>query len=248
MIRRGVIALLTLATLAWSALWIDSYRPRADVSNLRAELAALVAERAHLRREPQSGLAAARRWYAEEMELIRAYNFTHDDYRRAHLSGCAPATWEIGRDTRTFAVRIFRRCAGLEGPIARAIAPGTLTFQVAPSLRFRWTVLSVDIDRRFAGFRFARQTVSPWGRTRTGTAYRLRVPPWAVFLILAAYPTISFVRERVRRWYRRQRGRCVKCGYDLTGNVSGACPECGTAIVMRRTGRNVRAGQSPRGL
>lgn len=24
--------------------------------------------------------------------------------------------------------------------------------------------------------------------------------------------------------------RCGSCGYDLTGNVSGTCPECGTAI------------------
>ncbi len=27
-----------------------------------------------------------------------------------------------------------------------------------------------------------------------------------------------------------QRLACLKCGYDLTGNVSGACPECGWAI------------------
>ena len=24
---------------------------------------------------------------------------------------------------------------------------------------------------------------------------------------------------------------CLYCGYDLTGNVSGVCPECGTAIT-----------------
>jgi hypothetical protein len=27
---------------------------------------------------------------------------------------------------------------------------------------------------------------------------------------------------------------CVKCKYDLTGNVSGVCPECGTPIQPRR--------------
>jgi hypothetical protein len=26
---------------------------------------------------------------------------------------------------------------------------------------------------------------------------------------------------------RRAAGRCVHCGYDLTGNLSGTCPECG---------------------
>ena len=29
---------------------------------------------------------------------------------------------------------------------------------------------------------------------------------------------------------RRSRGLCGRCGYDLTGNVSGVCPECGTAV------------------
>jgi hypothetical protein len=41
------------------------------------------------------------------------------------------------------------------------------------------------------------------------------------------------IAVRVLRWLRRvERSRrlhfCYTCGYDLTGNVSGACPECGT--------------------
>ena len=43
------------------------------------------------------------------------------------------------------------------------------------------------------------------------------------------------------RWHRRRQpppGHCQKCGYDLTGNVSGVCPECGTPIKARsREGR-----------
>lgn len=30
--------------------------------------------------------------------------------------------------------------------------------------------------------------------------------------------------------YTSQPDRCRRCGYDLTGNVSGRCPECGTII------------------
>jgi hypothetical protein len=31
-----------------------------------------------------------------------------------------------------------------------------------------------------------------------------------------------------RLWVGRcARGQCPQCGYDLTGNVSGVCPECG---------------------
>lgn len=36
-------------------------------------------------------------------------------------------------------------------------------------------------------------------------------------------------------WYhlrRRATGCCVSCGYDLTGNLSGRCPECGEAILQ----------------
>ena len=31
---------------------------------------------------------------------------------------------------------------------------------------------------------------------------------------------------RHARW--RREGRCSECGYDLTGNISGVCPECGS--------------------
>jgi hypothetical protein len=35
----------------------------------------------------------------------------------------------------------------------------------------------------------------------------------------------------MRRWVRARRravGLCLSCGYDLAGNASGVCPECGT--------------------
>ncbi len=46
----------------------------------------------------------------------------------------------------------------------------------------------------------------------------------------AAYPTIAFIRGPLRRWRWRRKGLCLKCGYDLEGNVSGVCPECGAEI------------------
>jgi hypothetical protein len=30
-------------------------------------------------------------------------------------------------------------------------------------------------------------------------------------------------------------GHCPNCGYDLTGNVSGVCPECGEKVTLRET-------------
>jgi len=35
------------------------------------------------------------------------------------------------------------------------------------------------------------------------------------------------MRANRRESARRRRGLCVKCGYNLAGNTSGVCPECG---------------------
>jgi hypothetical protein len=53
---------------------------------------------------------------------------------------------------------------------------------------------------------------------------------WGVAALLLIYPIAAFIRGPVRRWRRRRRGLCRHCGYDLTGNVSGVCPECGKTI------------------
>jgi len=47
----------------------------------------------------------------------------------------------------------------------------------------------------------------------------------------ALYATVMFVSltgaAAVRRRWRRRRGRCTLCGYDLRGTASAVCPECG---------------------
>jgi len=49
------------------------------------------------------------------------------------------------------------------------------------------------------------------------------IPLWMPFLLLAAPTAYLF-------WLDRRRippHCCQRCGYDLTGNTSGVCPECG---------------------
>ena len=46
---------------------------------------------------------------------------------------------------------------------------------------------------------------------------------------------IWFTRRGIRRRLREQLAKkgipvCIPCGYNLTGNESGVCPECGTAM------------------
>jgi hypothetical protein len=73
----------------------------------------------------------------------------------------------------------------------------------------------------------------------TGTGFsptmryvELVLPQW-MLVIVTALPTLAAwgaARLRTRRArLRARRGACPACGYDLTGNVSGVCPECGEA-------------------
>ncbi len=43
----------------------------------------------------------------------------------------------------------------------------------------------------------------------------------------------------LRRYIRREHGRCIKCGYDVRHMDHDACPECGTAVL-----KEAIAGQS----
>ena len=55
----------------------------------------------------------------------------------------------------------------------------------------------------------------------------------AVLLVVLVLDIPAVIRFR-RQWdreYRAKNNRCVECGYDLAGNVSGICPECGSKIA-----------------
>ena len=54
----------------------------------------------------------------------------------------------------------------------------------------------------------------------------VRVPLWMPVVALALPTGLLWWRDR-----RYPKGHCQTCGYDLTGNTSGVCPECGAQIV-----------------
>jgi hypothetical protein len=71
-------------------------------------------------------------------------------------------------------------------------------------------------------------------RPFTGT-YATFLPLWIPF-VLVALATLFF-------WRRSRRfppGHCGRCGYDLTGNVSGVCPECGQPVRVNERQASAR--------
>ncbi len=85
----------------------------------------------------------------------------------------------------------------------------------------------------------------PWIGWRTigrATLIGAVAPIWALLLLVAA-PTAGLW------WLGRRRippGHCQKCGYNLTGNVSGRCPECGTATDANSEHPAAAARSEPR--
>lgn len=86
-----------------------------------------------------------------------------------------------------------------------------------PVPQYRW-----HVHFSVAGF----ATVSFGFRTiRSG--FRLVWPCWAVVLLTAALPA-RWIIARLRK--RTSDYSCKACGYNLTGNTSGVCPECGAPV------------------
>lgn len=56
---------------------------------------------------------------------------------------------------------------------------------------------------------------------------------YAPFLICTVLVLSERQLSRRHRWAALH--RCLRCGYDLRGNVSGICPECGKPISPVRT-------------
>jgi len=53
---------------------------------------------------------------------------------------------------------------------------------------------------------------------------------YAWVTIMLGWPLIPIILQQVRGYTGLPEGYCQKCGYNLTGNVSGKCPECGLDV------------------
>lgn len=60
--------------------------------------------------------------------------------------------------------------------------------------------------------------------------YGARIELWFLVGASGGVFCAAGLSEHMARKRRRSRGLCEACCYDLTANVSGVCPECGTIV------------------
>ena len=65
---------------------------------------------------------------------------------------------------------------------------------------------------------------------RLGLPHEFLVP--TAFLALLVPVVFMGFFKRLRKRPRYSAGHCRVCGYNLTGNVTGICPECGTSFGL----------------
>jgi hypothetical protein len=62
----------------------------------------------------------------------------------------------------------------------------------------------------------------------TSTVYAALLPYWLAFSLFLMISALGVIQRR--RICPSEIGVCVRCRYNLTGNTSGICPECGTPV------------------
>ena len=116
--------------------------------------------------------------------------------------------WEQGKSEFAIILRERQIDSGLE--MYRIESGGSS--RVPPYSGIEWTVMNFSLR---------------WNADYVGNArvYGVTIPLWFLTLISTILPAIWLFK-----WNRRRKlspNACPACGYDLTGNETGECPECG---------------------
>jgi len=153
---------------------------------------------------------------------IRSYQRQPMSGGHSFTGGCAALSWGDGEGVH-MVVRVGGLCVSHHGTVdANAVPPSGELIVSANLGMYRYGPSAYKPCPLNAAHRF---TPPP------GKALVVRgicVPLWLMTIVFAAYPAIVLVYRPLRTRLRVWRGRCPSCGYDLMGNQSGVCPECGS--------------------
>lgn len=123
----------------------------------------------------------------------------------------------LGSSVGTIALQIGSTNAKLSG--------GTFTFGFDPS---QVATTGGWLSLRVTPLAARQMSFWTWDWRNNLIGDEIDVPGWVGILPLLI---LLIVIARIRRLKRnRKLNLCPRCGYDLTGNISGICPECGNAV------------------
>ncbi len=171
------------------------------------------------------------------LEWVRGY-WVCDYFLVYSYPASAGLVWRNAAEVQIQGGTLTFRCTSDGSPASVSRAAGTSwQWLTGPypdrsgSNRFTWPTAGVSAARlRTWSYRNCVLVVSP---LKTSGAYSNwwvigRGPVWPLAVGLAILPTARLIARRINR---PRAGCCRRCGYDLTGNTSGVCPECGTPVA-----------------
>ncbi len=106
---------------------------------------------------------------------------------------------------------------------------GTVTFLIAFGLALVWPAARRPATHVMLAMTLICTTMWLFGYNqpfRLRTIFSNDMLLWALLMALVSIPAIILAHRRPTPSYPA----CPQCEYNLTGNTSGVCPECGTAI------------------
>ena len=144
--------------------------------------------------------------------------------------------WRPGQSSGAFSyLRCTRQQVHLAYPKPRVWSAASPTWSfVFPGLRYqRSQVFTTDYELAFTRPIVLHGEIyfDAYFDMPDGFAHELTVSWWLLAALTAVLPALWLWRyRRDRRVRSNGMPHCAKCDYNLTGNASGICPECGTPI------------------
>lgn len=161
------------------------------------------------------------------------------------LTLCTVATAAVGLLSYAVPLRPVRHIADQGNNMDRTlfdIEGGYIRYQRGRSIApppARTTAPTQIADVQFLGFVWFEEVAPSVGLYSRATGWQyfynvhetmIQISVWHLVVLFALVPALARVHRLRVVARRRSGGLCLACGYDLAGNISATCPECGEEI------------------